>query len=126
MRQLVIAMTVALLTGPWQQTDQIIALPANATARGVPPIPQDIAHGLTRYGAYRTASLLAWTPGGGMLIQTTLGNAPEIYAVDQPGVERKQLTFYADGESGLARYDPADPGRFIFRKDVGSGAELNH
>ncbi len=106
--------------------DRTIPVPPNVTAQGLPPIPQSIADDLAKYADYRSATLLAWHPTARrLLIQTTLGNAPQIYSVDQPGGTRAPLTSYRDGASGMAAYDPADGGTFVFRKDVGSGTEAN-
>jgi dipeptidyl aminopeptidase/acylaminoacyl peptidase len=75
------------------------------------------------YAQFRSASLLAWHPvERRILIATTFGNVPQVHEVAAPGAARRQITFFRDGVTGRASYDPA--GRYIvLRRDTGGGTE---
>jgi dipeptidyl aminopeptidase/acylaminoacyl peptidase len=104
--------------------------PPNTKIEGMPAIPQSVLDGVARYGQYRSARLIAWSPTKRQMIVTTSFSAspviPQIHLVDGPGRDRRQLTWY--GAPGVptgvnASFDPADGNTFIFPYDPG-GTEL--
>ena len=103
--------------------EAVLPVPPNVRADGVPPIPLALADDVGRYGEFRSADLLAWHPSERrILISTTFGNVQQIHEVRGPGAARIQLTFYRDGVTGGAWYEPG--GRyFVFRKDTAGGGE---
>ena len=123
MRHVLRTFLLLLVAGMASAQDAILPAPATVKAEGVPPIPVRLADVVSAYGQFRSASLLAWHPGERcILISTTFGNVPQIHEVVGPGGARTQLTFYRDGVTGGASYNPT--GRYIlFRKDTGGGAE---
>ena len=103
--------------------EALLPVPENVKAEGVPGIPVSLVDAVGRYGEFRTAQLLAWHPTERrILISTTFGNVPQIHEVTTPGGARTQLTFYRDGVTGGASFEPK--GRyFVFRKDMARGGE---
>ena len=103
--------------------DRVLPVPDNVKAEGVPATPLALADAVARYGAFRSANLLAWHPRERrILIATTLDNVPQIHEVGSPAGAPRPVTSYRDGVTGGAWYEPA--GRyFVFRKDVASGGE---
>jgi len=103
--------------------DAVLPVPENVKAEGVPAIPLALADAVARYGEFRSATLLAWHPvERQVLISTTFGNVPQIHQVRGPGGARTQLTFYRDGVTGGAWFEPR--GRYlVFRKDTAGGGE---
>lgn len=101
----------------------VLPVPDNVRADGVPAVPVDLADVVGRYGEFRSAALLAWHPRERrILISTTFGNVPQIHEVRGPGGARVQQTFYRDGVTGGAWFEPR--GRyFLFRKDTARGGE---
>jgi dipeptidyl aminopeptidase/acylaminoacyl peptidase len=103
--------------------DVALPVPENVKAEGVPGIPAALADAVGRYGEFRTAQLLAWHPTDRrILISTTFGNVPQIHEVRTPGGARTQLTFYRDGITGGAWFEPKGK-YFVFRKDMARGGE---
>jgi dipeptidyl aminopeptidase/acylaminoacyl peptidase len=122
MRFLVRTATVFLTAGVLAGQGEVLPVPANIKAEGLPPIPGTIAAKLSPYGRFRRAQLLSWHPTRrAMLVSTTTGAAPQVHAVDGPGSTPKPLTSMPDGVSGDASYIPAGDDGFIYRKDSGSG-----
>src|SRR4051795_8015814 len=81
--------------GSAQAQEKMIASPASLTAEGIPPIPQSIADGLAKYAQFRQAQMIAWNPAKRQILMTTaMGGGTQIYAVDGPGRDRHQLTWY--------------------------------
>lgn len=104
--------------------EAVLPVPPNVKVGGVPSIPVALADALAPYGSARRAQLLAWHPTRRqILISTRFGNVPQIHAVGGPGMARTQLTFFRDGVSGGAWYEPTRGDYFVFSKDVGSGTE---
>jgi dipeptidyl aminopeptidase/acylaminoacyl peptidase len=103
--------------------DAVLPVPENVKAEGVPPVPGTLADTVGRYGEFRSAALLAWHPRERrLLISTVFGNVPQIHQVIGPGGARTQLTFFRDGVTGGAWYEPS--GRyFVFRRDTAGGGE---
>ena len=100
-----------------------LAAPDRARVDGVPPIPTSVVDRVSPYGQFRQARLLGWHPTERrLLISTVFGNVSQLHEVRAPGGARTQLTFYRDGVTGAASYDPS--GRFIvLRKDTSGGGE---
>ena len=103
--------------------DASLAVPDRTKVDGVPPIPMSIVDGVAPYGQFRQARFLGWHPTGRrILISTAFGNVSQIHEVRSPGGARTQLTFFRDGVTGGASYEPG--GRyFVFRKDTSGGGE---
>ena len=103
--------------------ESTFAVPDRVKVDGVPPIPMSIADGVAPYGQFRQARLLGWHPTERrILISTAFGNVSQIHEVRTPGGARTQLTFFRDGVTGGASYEPG--GRyFVFRKDTSGGGE---
>jgi dipeptidyl aminopeptidase/acylaminoacyl peptidase len=97
--------------------------PERSRIDGVPPIPMTIVDRVSPYGQFRQARLLGWHPTERrLLISTVFGNVSQVHEVRSPGGARAQLTFFRDGVTGGASYDPT--GRyFVFRKDTSGGGE---
>jgi dipeptidyl aminopeptidase/acylaminoacyl peptidase len=124
MRKLLrVALICTLQVCPAAAQEPLLPIPENVKAEGVPGIPASLADAVARYGEFRTATLLSWHPTERrMLIATTFGNVPQIHEVKAPGGARTQLTFYRDGVTGGAWYDPR--GKYVvFRKDMARGGE---
>jgi dipeptidyl aminopeptidase/acylaminoacyl peptidase len=101
-----------------------VPVPAGIRMEGVPPIPVELAEGLSPYASFRMATFQAWHPvDRRMLITTRFGNVDQVHQVRDPGGARTQLTFYADGVTGAATYDKA--GRaMVFQRDTSGGSRL--
>ena len=108
-------------------TSGVVAVPANVTTEGVPPIPTAIADAVSPYGQFRRARLVAWHPTARrMIIATAFGDPNQLHEVRIPGGARTQLTFARGGftERPAAAYVPS--GRFlIFQRDTTGGGESN-
>jgi dipeptidyl aminopeptidase/acylaminoacyl peptidase len=103
--------------------EAVFPAPDKVKVDGVPPIPMSIADGVAPYGQFRQARFVAWHPTRQrILISTTFGNVSQLHEVRGPGAARTQLTFFRDGVTGGASYEPG--GRFfVFRKDTSGGGE---
>lgn len=117
----------SLVSGP--PAGEVLPVPPNVKAAGVPPIPASLPEALLPYGSSRRALLLGWHPvRREMLIWTRLGEAGQIHSVAGPGMDRRQLTFAREGVSApppqgtSAWYGPRGT-YFVFTKDTGGGAE---
>jgi dipeptidyl aminopeptidase/acylaminoacyl peptidase len=99
--------------------EKIATPPQNVKIEGMPPMPQSVLDGLSRYGQFRQALLQAWHPTKRqMVITTTLGTVAQLHYLDGPGRDRRQLTWYANGVSRdlvSPSFDPTDPGAFVFQ-----------
>jgi dipeptidyl aminopeptidase/acylaminoacyl peptidase len=115
--------TLSVCRAAAAQDVTLLPVPENVKAEGVPGIPASLADTVGRYGEFRTAQLLAWHPTDRrILIATTFGNVPQIHEVRTPGGARTQLTFYRDGITGGAWFEPKGK-YFVFRKDMARGGE---
>jgi len=104
--------------------EKMLPTPTNITIEGVPAIPQSIAEGLARYAQFRQAQSLAWHPTRRqMVITTALGATPQLYMLDGPGRDRRQLTWYDRAVPPIVAFDPTDPNAFVFQFDP-DGSEL--
>src|SRR3954470_3962110 len=102
--------------------------PANTKIEGMPPIPQSILDGVSKYGQLRTAELMAWHPTKRQLVINTSFNSnpavPQLHLVDGPGRDRRQLTWMERGvpSSAAVIFAPGVADSFVFQYD--SSAEL--
>src|SRR5260221_10522260 len=98
-----------------------ITPPESIVTDSVPAIPASLAETAGRYGAYRSASFLDWSPTGReMLIATRFADTPQLHLVKMPGGTRQQLTFYPDAVSN-ARFHPNGSDYIVFSKDIAGG-----
>ncbi len=110
--------------------ERTLAVPANVTVEGVPPIPTSLADAIAPYGQFRRARLVAWHPvERRVIIATRFGEALQLHDVRSPGGARRQLTFFRDGvtapnDKPLAVFLP-DGRSFVFQKDTAGGGEAN-
>src|SRR3990172_10434008 len=119
-----VALLIALAPVSALDQEAVLPVPANVKVEGVPAIPVALADALAPYGSGRQAQLLTWHPTQRkILITTSFGNIPQIPAVNGPGADRAQLTFFRDGVPGGASYEPTRGEYFVFTKDTGRGAE---
>lgn len=108
------------------QSERPAAVPANTKIEGMPPVPQSIVDGVSRYAQFRSAQLVTWHPTKRqMIINTNLGSAPQLHLVDGPGRNRHQLTWMPRGLSAngtTATFAPGNGDSFVFTYDA--SAEL--
>ena len=120
----VAAVILALLPLSLSAQEATLPLPGNVKVEGVPPVPTALADALAPYNSARQAQLLAWHPTRRqVLIATSFGAVAQIHAVDGPGMDRAQLTFFREGLSvgNLAvGYEPVRGDYFVFTKDTGA------
>jgi dipeptidyl aminopeptidase/acylaminoacyl peptidase len=100
---------------------QTVAIPPGAAlvTDGIPPIPQEIAEEVGRYGEMRSASFLSWHPTRReMLISTRFADTVQVHEVRSPLGARRQLTFFSERIDGAA-YPRRSGELFVFRRDAG-------
>lgn len=120
MRHLASTVLIALLPTLASAQERTAPTPPNVKVEGMPPIPQAILDGVSRYGQFRQAQMQAWNPAKRqMLITTTLGTVPQLHYLDGPGRDRRQITWYDKGVGGdvSPSFDPADANTFVFQYD---------
>jgi dipeptidyl aminopeptidase/acylaminoacyl peptidase len=99
----------------------IVTPPESLVVDGVPPIPASLAETASRYGSYRSASMIDWHPTQqAMLISTRFAETPQLHLVSAPGAERHQLTFFQDAVR-FGRFHPNSGDYIVFQKDTGGG-----
>jgi len=99
-----------------------VPVPETISNDGVPPIPMDIMDSLQRYADIKSASFASWGPSSsGMLVASRLENTTQIYRIDGPGDELRQLTDFEEPVSQAVFCPDPAKGYFIFVKDVGGG-----
>src|SRR3569832_410294 len=70
----------------------VLPIPPNVKAEGLPPIPASLVQELAPYASSRRALLLGWHPTRKeILITTAFGDTFQIPSVDGPGMDRHQL-----------------------------------
>jgi dipeptidyl aminopeptidase/acylaminoacyl peptidase len=114
---------VLVLAVSWTARAQeaTIAPSENLVADGIAKIPASLAETAGRYGSYRSASFVDWSPTGReMLIATRFADVPQLHLVKTPGGARQQLTFFGDSVTN-ARFHPNGGDYFVFSKDIGGG-----
>ena len=123
MRYVLRVALILLLPACAYAQDVSLAVPDRTKVDGVPPIPMSIVDAVAPYGQFRQARFLSWHPTRRrILVSTAFGNVSQIHEVKSPGGARTQLTFFRDGVTGGASYEPG--GRyFVFRKDTSGGGE---
>jgi len=101
--------------------DGAIAPAENLIVEGVPAIPASLVETAGRYGSFRSATLVDWSPTGReMLIATRFADTAQLHLVKMPGGERQQITFFADAV-GNGRFHPKGGDYTVFSKDIGGG-----
>jgi len=96
------------------------ARPQAVRTEGVPPVPARIASGLARYRQVEWASFSDWSPSGGIIFSSRIGNLSQLYHAGAPGASPKQLTSADEPVTG-GRAIP--DGSVIFSR--GSGGDEN-
>jgi dipeptidyl aminopeptidase/acylaminoacyl peptidase len=115
------ATVAALLTSLVTARGADVPVPPTIRVEGVPPVPEELAKTLKRYGNIRSASFADWAPDGrAMLILTRFANTNQVHRVEFPGEARFQLTFEPERVLNAARRPGHD--QFSFSMDEG-GAE---
>jgi dipeptidyl aminopeptidase/acylaminoacyl peptidase len=135
--------TTATAATPAAAKAAVVPPPAALVLDGVPPIPAAVAEEAQRFTEFRSASLAAWHPTKReMLVRTRFADTLQVHEVRQPLGMRKQVTFFPDSVDAVV-YPPAgdiakagdpaapgprggaaNPGYFLFTKDVG-GSEFD-
>jgi dipeptidyl aminopeptidase/acylaminoacyl peptidase len=125
MRHLLRAGILLLAAASAAAQNGAVPVPANVTAEGLSPIPSSVAATFEGYAHYRRADLLGWHPSQRqILIGTAFGEYRQIHSVSGPGRTRTQLTFLPNpGVNSGAWFEPIKGSYFVFRRDIGSGAE---
>ncbi|HEV3137084.1 MAG TPA: hypothetical protein VGZ26_04255, partial [Pirellulales bacterium] len=86
---------------------------------GVPAIEAALAENASRYSEFRSADLLDWHPTRReILIGTRFADSNQVHRVENPGGDRRQLTFFPDRVLA-ASFHPKQGDYFIFTKDKG-------
>jgi dipeptidyl aminopeptidase/acylaminoacyl peptidase len=92
---------------------------ANLTLVGMPRIEQSIADRAVKYSDFRGKAFRGWHPGGNsMLISYREKNTAQVWTLDAPMGELKQLTDFAEPVRG-AGYEPKEGKYVIFGRDAG-------
>ena len=93
----------------------------NLVTDGIAKIPASLAETAGRYGSFRSAGFVDWSPTGReMLIATRFAETPQLHLVKTPGGARQQLTFFADSVTN-GRFHPNGGDYIVFMKDIGGG-----
>jgi dipeptidyl aminopeptidase/acylaminoacyl peptidase len=102
----------------------LLPVPDNVRAEGLPPIPSSYVAALAPYAGFRRALLAGWHPvRREILISTAFGNVPQFHAVAGPGMDRQQLTFFPEGLSATTAAAYAPDGSFLLLvKEAPGGA----
>ncbi|HLK05542.1 MAG TPA: prolyl oligopeptidase family serine peptidase [Candidatus Acidoferrum sp.] len=121
-KRTVLAVALTLAAG-WSTKAQeaTIAPPENLVTDGITKIPASLVETAGRYGSFRSAGFVDWSPAGReMLIATRFADVPQLHLVKMPGGERQQLTFYPDAVTN-GRFHPNGGDYIVFSKDIGGG-----
>ncbi len=115
-----ILLTVAVCWSPRAQ-EVTIAPTENLVSDGIAKIPASLVETAGRYGSYRSANFVDWTPAKReMLVSTRFADTPQLHLVSQPGGARQQLTFFPDAVTN-GRFHPNGGDYLVFSKDIGGG-----
>ena len=91
----------------------------NLTLAGMPPIEQAIADRAVKYSDFRGKAFRGWHPNGkSMLISYREKNTMQMWTLDTPMGELKQLTDFAEPVRG-ATYERTDGKYVLFSRDAG-------
>jgi dipeptidyl aminopeptidase/acylaminoacyl peptidase len=94
----------------------------NLIIEGIPEIPNTITEKLYQYQSTRSAGVAEWLPDGkGLLITTRFGETAQLHLVEQPGVDRRQITFFPELVTNATFPKLPQSRTFYFLKDVGGG-----
>lgn len=100
-------------------SQNILTVPDNLIAEGIPEINSNIINETQPYTESRSASFQDWHPiEKKMIISTRFSNSNQFHIVDHPMGARRQLTFFSESPGG-AIYNPANSKYFLFTKDEG-------
>jgi dipeptidyl aminopeptidase/acylaminoacyl peptidase len=92
----------------------------NLVTEGIPAIPDSITERSNQYQQVRSASISDWSADGkSMLMSTRFGDSYQIHKIDNPGGDRRQLTFFKEPVSSATYCPLAAFNGFMFTKDVG-------
>ena len=112
---------VALLSFGTRAQESTVSPADNLVADGIVKIPASLAETAGRYGSFRSAGFVDWSPANReMLIATRFADTPQLHLVAQPGGARQQLTFFADSVTN-GRFHPNGGDYIVFMKDIGGG-----
>jgi dipeptidyl aminopeptidase/acylaminoacyl peptidase len=123
MRQrILLVLALALAASATTRAQEATIAPSeNLVTEGIAAIPASLAETAGRYGSFRSASFVDWSPTGReMLIATRFADTPQLHLVKMPGGARQQLTFYADAVAS-GRFHPNGGDYIVFSKDIGGG-----
>jgi len=121
-KRMILVVTLALAAS-WaaRAQERVIAPSENLVVDGIAKIPASLVETAGRYGSFRSASFVDWSPTGReMLVATRFADVPQLHLVKMPGGARQQLTFYLDAVTN-ARFHPNGGDYIVFSKDVGGG-----
>jgi dipeptidyl aminopeptidase/acylaminoacyl peptidase len=92
---------------------------ANLTLVGMPPVEQAIADRAVKYSDFRGKAFGGWHPNGNsVLISYREKNTSQIWTLESPMGELKQLTDFPEPVRG-ARYEPKTGRYVVFGRDAG-------
>ncbi len=94
----------------------------NLIIEGIPEVPNTITEKLYQYQSTRSAGVAEWLPDGkGLLITTRFGETGQLHLVEQPGGDRRQITFFPEPVTNATFPRLPQSRTFYFLKDVGGG-----
>ena len=108
--------------GAFAEVETRVLNNGNLVLEDVPEIPREVVRDLFRYQNVRSAAFRAWSADSqSVYVSTGFGDVDSIHRVDMPLGARRQITFYEESVSGIAR----QPGgrHMLFTRDVG-GSEF--
>ena len=106
------------------QEQELLGVPDNLVAEGMPKIPTALADELHRWTETRGAWLASWHPTQRqMLIGTRFADTIQVHLVKFPEGARTQLTFFKDSIDDVS-YQPTRGDYFVISK--GSGGNENY
>src|SRR5579859_4960604 len=121
-KRAVLAVALTLAVGWSTKAQEATITPSeNLVTDGITKIPASLVETAGRYGSFRSAGFVDWSPAGReMLIATRFADVPQLHLVKMPGGERQQLTFYPDAVTN-GRFHPNGGDYIVFSKDIGGG-----
>lgn len=89
---------------------------------GIPVIPAAVVERTTQYENVRSAGLVGWLPGAaGLMVSTRFGETSQLHTVVGAGMDRRQLTFFAEPVGAVGWNAEGDGQSFVYARDVGGG-----
>ncbi len=122
----IVALALPLAAEEKAETEYV-SPPETIINDNVPKIPVTIKEKMKQYSQMKSTFFLDWDPRGeGMLVTSLAGNTYQVFKLDKPGGELKQLTSFEEPVKS-AVYCP-DPKKhyFIFTKDAGGGEKYQY